>query len=675
MTDYKGAEGQQFGDYRLLRWLGGGGFGNVYLGEHTQDSTQVAVKILQAKLAQSHDLKEFINEARTIRLLHPHIVRLLDFGIGEDDIPFLVMEYAPNGTLRHRHPRNTQVPLAAALTYVNAIASALQYAHDHHLIHRDVKPENMLIGPQQEIWLSDFGIAAVAQSTHSLVELHGISGTLPYMAPEQIHGKPRPASDQYALGIVAYEWLSGQRPFTGTTVELITQHITTPPPSLKALVPDLPDEVEQVVITALQKDPPQRFASVQAFAHALEQASHNTDPSIDLHTQPIALSEVTTPITTEQITPTTTTSSSHETPDKRPWLSRRIVIAGLASLLVVGGAGYFVSRGTSSPSTRTGNDAQGNTAQHSSTPQQKITPIVSPHTHIGRLLHTYRGHTSAIYAAQWSRYDLRIASVGEDKTVQVWNAFDDKNTFIYKKHADRVNATGWDRFDKNIVSASSDQTVHIWDAHNGATSLIYKQHNGAVLTACWSPAAGRIASGGNDKTVRVWTAADGSNTYVYLGHNGIVTNLAWSPDGLRIASCSKDRTVHIWNSANGNNPFIYKGHSASVRTVAWSPNGKYIATAGDDQTVQVWNSTTGHTIYVYRRHSAPITSVTWSANSQLIASGSEDHTVHVWNAMTGNSLYIYGQTGPVLCVAWSHSGKYMASGGDSTDPTVQIWDA
>src|SRR5690242_14015684 len=224
MADYKGAEGQQFGDYRLLRWLGGGGFGNVYLGEYIQDSTQVAVKILQAKLAQSHELKEFINEARTIRLLHPHIVRLLDFGIGMNDIPFLVMEYAPNGTLRHRHPRNTQVPLATVLTYVSAIASALQYAHDHHLIHRDVKPENMLIGPQQEILLSDFGIAAVAQSTHSFTERQGISGTLPYMAPEQIHGKSRPASDQYALGIVAYEWLSGQRPFTGTTVELITQH-------------------------------------------------------------------------------------------------------------------------------------------------------------------------------------------------------------------------------------------------------------------------------------------------------------------------------------------------------------------------------------------------------------------------------------------------------------------
>jgi WD40 repeat protein len=533
----------------------------------------------------------------------------------------------------------------------------------------------MLIGPQQEIWLSDFGIAAVAQSTHSFTERHGVSGTLPYMAPEQIDGKSRPASDQYALGIVAYEWLSGQRPFTGTTVELITQHIATPPPSLKALVPDLPDEVEQTITTALQKDPSQRFTSVQAFANALLQAGHDADLSTDLHTDPITSTEVTIPIATEQITQTNTTSPSlpHETPDKKRPLSRRIVIAGLASLAVVGGAGYFVSRGTSTD--RNQSITQGNSVLHSSTVQQKITPTVGPHAHIGRLLHTYRGHTGAIYAAQWSRYDLRLASVSEDKTVQVWNAFDDKNTFIYKNHTDRVNATGWDRFDKNIASASSDQTVHIWNARNGTTSFIYKQHTGAVLTACWSPVAGRVASGGTDKTVRVWTAADGSNTYVYLGHSDIVTDLAWSPDGLRIASCSKDRTVHIWNSTNGSNTFIYRGHSASVRTVAWSPNGNYIATAGDDQTVHVWNPTTGHPIYVYRRHSAPITSVTWSADSQLIASGSEDHTVHVWNAMTGNSLYIYGQTGPVLCVAWSHNGKYMASGGDSTDPTVQIWNA
>src|SRR5581483_6680811 len=211
-----GSVGQLVGDYRLLRLLGGGGFGEVYLAEHVRDHTYAAVKILQAHLTHSEDLKAFINEARTFRLKHPHIVPLLDFGIVLNDVPYLVMEYAPHGTLRERHPAGTQVPLPVVVSYVKQIASALQYAHDHYLIHRDVKPENMLVGANGEILLTDFGIAAVAHNSFTLSkEQENIGGTASYMAPEQFEGKPRPASDQYALGILTYEWLSGKRPFQG----------------------------------------------------------------------------------------------------------------------------------------------------------------------------------------------------------------------------------------------------------------------------------------------------------------------------------------------------------------------------------------------------------------------------------------------------------------------------
>src|ERR1700680_1184133 len=185
--------GQQVGDYRLLRWLGGGGFGDVYLGEHIYEQTQAAIKVLQARLTRSEEWREFINEARTMRLKHPHIISLLDFGIGSDDTPFLVMEYAPNGTLRDRHPKGSRLPLAIIVSYVRSISSALHYAHSLRLVHRDVKPENMLVGSQHEVLLSDFGIATVAQSSRSLAKEQGIGGTLPYMAPEQILGKTRPA--------------------------------------------------------------------------------------------------------------------------------------------------------------------------------------------------------------------------------------------------------------------------------------------------------------------------------------------------------------------------------------------------------------------------------------------------------------------------------------------------
>jgi serine/threonine protein kinase len=162
----------------------------------------------------------FLSEARTLaRLRHPHIVRVLDFGV-QEGTPFLVMEYALGGTLRQLHPKGTRLPLQTVVSYVKQVASALQYAHKQRLIHRDLKPENLLLGPDQEIWLSDFGLAIVAHSVRSQ-PFQQTAGTLAYMAPEQLQGHPTPASDQYALGVLVYEWLAGERPFSGPMTELV----------------------------------------------------------------------------------------------------------------------------------------------------------------------------------------------------------------------------------------------------------------------------------------------------------------------------------------------------------------------------------------------------------------------------------------------------------------------
>ncbi len=202
--------GQQLGNYRLIELLGRGGFANVYLGEHVYLKTQAAIKVLHTQLTPT-DLRDFLHEAQTIaRLRHFHIVRILDFGVDTtENTPYLVMDLAHHGTLRQRHPRESSPPLLTIVSYVKQIASALEYAHSEKLIHRDVKPENMLLGNNDEVLLSDFGIVALAHSTSSL-KTQEYSGTIHYSAPEQIQGKPRPASDQYALGIVI-SWLSLQR--------------------------------------------------------------------------------------------------------------------------------------------------------------------------------------------------------------------------------------------------------------------------------------------------------------------------------------------------------------------------------------------------------------------------------------------------------------------------------
>jgi serine/threonine protein kinase len=224
--------GQQLGNYRLQRLVGRGGFADVYLGEHIYLHKPAALKLLHL---DEHDAEQFLREAQTLaRLEHPHIVRVLDFAV-QDGIPYLVMDYGTGGTLRSKHPAGTRLPLELVLIYVSQVASALQYAHDRRFIHRDIKPENMLLDGSSQVLLADFGLALLtpARSASTQAMDPTMAGTAPYLAPEQVQGQPRAASDQYALAIVVYEWLSGQRPFQGTPIAVAMQHVSAvPPPSV-----------------------------------------------------------------------------------------------------------------------------------------------------------------------------------------------------------------------------------------------------------------------------------------------------------------------------------------------------------------------------------------------------------------------------------------------------------
>jgi predicted ATPase/DNA-binding CsgD family transcriptional regulator len=263
---------QKIGNYRLLQLLGKGAFADVYSGEHLYLNTPVAIKVLHARL-DSAILADFLSEARHIsHLVHPHIIRVFDFGL-EEDAPFLVMDYAPYGNLRELHPTGSAVSLSSIVSYTMSLASALQCAHDQHLVHRDLKPENVLLGTKHEVLLSDFGLALLA-SDQELLRVKERFGTLAYMAPELILGLPVPASDQYALAVMVYEWLCGHLPFSGSSVHISNQHLYTAPPSLCESHPEIPRAVEQVVLKGLAKESAQRFVDVLSFAKAFEEACY-----------------------------------------------------------------------------------------------------------------------------------------------------------------------------------------------------------------------------------------------------------------------------------------------------------------------------------------------------------------------------------------------------------------
>jgi len=292
-----GRIGQQLGNYRLIRRLGGGGFAEVYLGEHVYLKTQAAIKVLPMQLTND-EIENFSNEARTIaNLKHPHIISVLDFGIQEStSTPFLVMDYAPNGTLRQRYGKGTKLSPTRLLPYIKQVAEALQYAHDNNVIHRDVKPENILLAQNNTVLLSDFGLAIVVQSTqHQQSQKNMGAGTIAYTAPEQSKGKPCVASDQYSLGAIVYEMLCGVRPFNGTPMEIMVQHALALPPPMHEHMPSIIEAVELVVQKALAKDPKQRFATIHEFALALEEACQREN-SENRTMQLVSAGHATTPL-------------------------------------------------------------------------------------------------------------------------------------------------------------------------------------------------------------------------------------------------------------------------------------------------------------------------------------------------------------------------------------------
>jgi eukaryotic-like serine/threonine-protein kinase len=277
---------QQFGNYYLHQKLGQRETSEIYLGTHILFHNPVAIKFMSH--LTENDFTRFITQASVLtRLRHPHIVSVLDFGTS-DGTAFLVMDYAPNGHLRQRHSKGSRLPLETVVLYVKQVAAALYYIHQHDLVHRDIKPHNMLLGEHDEVMISDFGIAVMTHSLHSQQDhTDDFEGTAPYAAPEQLRGKPCRASDQYSLGVVVYEWLSGNWPFDGSFEEITRKHMFATPPSLQESGVPISPEVEQVILKALAKEPDDRFENIAAFADALEEASNlskNTEvpPAVNL---------------------------------------------------------------------------------------------------------------------------------------------------------------------------------------------------------------------------------------------------------------------------------------------------------------------------------------------------------------------------------------------------------
>ena len=268
--------GQSLGRYHILEQLGEGGMAVVYKAYDTRLESDVAVKVIRTEnLPQSgveRALKRFEREAKSLaKLTHPNIVPIIDYGEYEGS-PYLVMKYLPGGTLKQR--LGTPMPYQEAARILAPIARALEYAHQHDIIHRDVKPSNILITESGQPMLSDFGVAKILEADETM-DLTGTSmgvGTPEYMAPEQVTSKTADArADIYSLGVVFFELVTGRKPFVADTpMAVLFKQASEPLPRPRQFVLGLPEAVEKVLFKALAKKPEDRYQSMGDFAVALE---------------------------------------------------------------------------------------------------------------------------------------------------------------------------------------------------------------------------------------------------------------------------------------------------------------------------------------------------------------------------------------------------------------------
>ena len=250
--------------YVIKRKLGSGGMADVYLAEDQELGRNVALKLLNERHAADEQFVErFRREAQSAAgLNHPNIVSIFDRGYAEGTY-YIAMEYLEGRTLKELLVRNGPTPIPVSIEYARQILGALAFAHRNGIVHRDIKPHNIVVGSDGRLKVTDFGIARSGAS--QMTEAGSIVGTAQYLSPEQARGASvDPRSDLYSLGIVLYEMLTGHVPFTGDTpVEIAMKHLSLAPEPPSALRPEVPHNLDAVVMRALAKDPDQRYASAE----------------------------------------------------------------------------------------------------------------------------------------------------------------------------------------------------------------------------------------------------------------------------------------------------------------------------------------------------------------------------------------------------------------------------
>ncbi len=734
--------------YELGARIGFGGMAEVFrawsLDAAGNRTGAVVVKRILPHLSADPDYREmFIDEAKIAATLdHRNIVKLLDLGRMDGQL-FLALELVEGADLekllRRMRAGGLRFPFAISAWIVAELLFALHHAHTRvapdgrplALVHRDVTPSNVLISKAGDVKLSDFGVAkAVVRAGRTVAGV--VKGNTMYMAPEQILGNPvDPRADVYSAGLLLLCLLTGKHPFEGMPLGmLIDRTLAGAIPRASEMAPDVPLELEEVVIKATTLDTKVRFESCAMFLEALSDACAKLElraGSADLARVVERLlaggAEIGAPAEPSIVgrldaliagaiepTPLPEPELEHFDTYRGPiQVAAHEGIEATPSTPQVDAAMFAGDERTPSwnvestvfepspeseleeatvlephqdpelgeptilgaiPAGDFGDEAVENTPVTHLPIEAFTLPGAAPFTAAPAPAGILRGHRQAVSSLALIGTGALALSASLDQSLRIWEVASREERVVLKGHRAAVTAVAVTPDGRLALSGSRDRTVRLWDLRDAREAGALEGHDGWIFAVAMD-AAGRVAiSAGMDRAIRVWNLERAEAARILWGHADTISALALFNDGRRALSGSYDRTVKLWDVEHGHEIASLECEN-SVRAIAVSPDGRRAVSGGADTMVTLWDLERGLALRRLGGHHEPVVALAFSRDGRLALSGSYDGSARVWDVETGRDVKIFQGAEPVMSVAFSPDDAFVLAG--RADGTIELW--
>jgi WD40 repeat protein len=672
--------------YEILGELGRGGMGVVYKARHLALNRLVALKmILSGSHAGTDDLARFRNEAEAVaRVQHPNLVQIYEVGEHEGR-PYFALEYVDGGSLdKWMHESHPDARAAARM--VEILARAVHAVHQHGLVHRDLKPGNILLTTSGVPKITDFGLAKRLDSKQGKTVTGDILGTPTYMAPEQAGGRVKeigPVTDVYALGTILYEMLAGRPPFQAASGLDLVLMVTRDEPQLPSRIRrHIPRDLETICLKCLEKQPGKRYGSAEEFAD-------------DLHRF-----QVGEPIKARPVGPVLRTLKWAR---RHPaWASvLGLAAVALVAFLIVGMLYNLRLEQALQDAQTKGEESRQRLVRLS---VARGSQLLDEGDWFGALvffaealrleqgdpareaMHRLRlgsvlrlcpelkqmwFHDRAVLQADFSPDGTRVVTASEDHTARLWDVATGQPVGAVLEHKGPVVHAEFSKDGRWVLTASRDGTARVWSAASGQPRTPPLDHGAPLLHAAFSPDGTRVATCGEDVSAILWNAATGVAQPRRASHLGWIKAVAFSPDSRWLATASNDHYARLWRADTGAEGFGF-AHAKEVLWVGFQPSGKMLVTTSADGTAQLWDWTTGDSIGPKLAHRAPVVHASFNNDGKLLATASSDRAARVWSTSTGGAVSPpLKHSGGLNTAVFGPISKLLLTTGD--DNTLRLW--